>query len=198
MNPEIAPPLPRAAREFEAHGRRGAAPPAPRGFTLIELLVVVFIIGIVISLATLAVGDNQQDRVEREAQRLQALLRLAADESVITARSIGVAFSANGYAFLEADEDGWTAMEDDPTFHPRQLPDFVQMDVVVDDEAADLASPREESDEGDEERSATPQIAFFPSTELTPFEITIHGEKSTPYWTIDAGLDGEITLAREE
>lgn len=56
------------------------------GFTLIELLVVVVIIAIASSVATLALRDPSETRLEHEAARLAALLEGARSE----ARSSGV------------------------------------------------------------------------------------------------------------
>lgn len=45
-----------------------------RGFTLIELMVVVALIAIAVGVASLALRDGSQVRLEREAERLAALL----------------------------------------------------------------------------------------------------------------------------
>ncbi len=65
------------------------APPARRlrGFTLIELLVVVAIIAIATAGVSFALRDSQATQLEREAQRLAALLETARAQS----RSSGVA-----------------------------------------------------------------------------------------------------------
>lgn len=54
---------------------------AQRGFTLIELLVVVALIAIVTAAASLALRDPAQTRLEREAERLGALLESARAEA---------------------------------------------------------------------------------------------------------------------
>jgi len=53
-------------------GRRAAV----RGFTLVELLVVLLLIALASGLAGLALRDGREDQLEREAQRLAALLEL--------------------------------------------------------------------------------------------------------------------------
>ncbi|WP_236676775.1 prepilin-type N-terminal cleavage/methylation domain-containing protein [Aquariibacter lacus] len=58
-----------------------------RGFTLIELIVVVAILAIASSLASLALRDPAETRLEREAERLAALLEGMRAES----RSLGLA-----------------------------------------------------------------------------------------------------------
>jgi general secretion pathway protein H len=52
-----------------------------RGFTLVELLIVVALIAIASGLASLALRDPDTARLEREAQRLAALLEAARQES---------------------------------------------------------------------------------------------------------------------
>ena len=62
------------------------APASHRGFTLIELLVVVAIIAIASAGVSFALRDSQATLLEREAQRLAALLESARAQS----RSSGV------------------------------------------------------------------------------------------------------------
>ena len=61
-----------------ARHRRAAV---ARGFTLIELMVVVALIAIAVSVASLALRDGSQVRLEREAERLAALLEGARAEA---------------------------------------------------------------------------------------------------------------------
>ena len=65
--------------------RAHAAPLRAAGFTLIELLVVLAIVAIGVSVVSLALRDSTRDRLEREAQRLAALLEMARAESRATA-----------------------------------------------------------------------------------------------------------------
>jgi general secretion pathway protein H len=61
--------------------RTSAPGSKPRGFTLIELLVVVALIAITSATITLALRDPQELQLQREAQRLAALLETARAES---------------------------------------------------------------------------------------------------------------------
>lgn len=58
-----------------------------RGFTLLELLIVVTLIGIASAVASLALRDPAATRLERDGQRLAALLEAARAQS----RALGVA-----------------------------------------------------------------------------------------------------------
>lgn len=61
--------------------RTSAPGSKPRGFTLIELLVVVALIAITSAAITLALRDPAELQLQREAQRLAALLETARAES---------------------------------------------------------------------------------------------------------------------
>ena len=66
-----------AGRTFGGEGRQNRG----RGFTLIELLIVVAIVALASTLATLALRDPDASALEREADRLSALLEAARAES---------------------------------------------------------------------------------------------------------------------
>jgi general secretion pathway protein H len=59
-----------------------------RGLTLLELLVVMAIIGFAMAGVSLSLRDNSQTQLEREAQRLVAMLEAARTQS----RTSGIAF----------------------------------------------------------------------------------------------------------
>jgi len=75
-------------------GRPGAA---AKGFTLIELLVVVAIIAIGSAGVVFAMRDGAQSQLEREAQRLSALLESARAQSRST--GVPVRWIGNGQGF---------------------------------------------------------------------------------------------------
>lgn len=66
-----------ASRTFGGEGRQHRE----QGFTLIELLIVVAIVALAATLATLALRDPDASALEREADRLSALLEAARAES---------------------------------------------------------------------------------------------------------------------
>ena len=68
-------------------GSPGRPPRSAAGFTLVELLLVLMLIAMVSGLAGLALRDGGESRLEREGQRLSALLEAGRAE----ARATGVA-----------------------------------------------------------------------------------------------------------
>jgi general secretion pathway protein H len=70
-----------------------------RGFTLLELLVVVAIMAIATAGVGLALRDSSQTMLEREAQRLAALLESARAQSRMTANPIRWRTTDTGFSF---------------------------------------------------------------------------------------------------
>ncbi|MGR8947859.1 MAG: GspH/FimT family pseudopilin [Gammaproteobacteria bacterium] len=73
-----------------------------QGFTLLEILVVVAVMGILVGLASLSVGNTADTaRVDRSAERLMQVVALAARQAVLSGKPIGLAFSDSGYSLNE-------------------------------------------------------------------------------------------------
>ncbi|MDX1594533.1 MAG: type II secretion system minor pseudopilin GspH [Gammaproteobacteria bacterium] len=139
-------------------------PPA-RGFSLLELLVVVLLIGIILTMATLAVGPalGRHDGAE-EARRLAALLQLAREQAVLRGVEHGLEVTRDGYRLLALGERRWEPLEGSP-WRPRTLPEGMRLHLVVDGAALPLpASPPGE-----------PQLLLLSSGEMSPFEIELEG-----------------------
>lgn len=100
-----------------AIGTRGADRHA--GYTLVELLVVLVVLGIMLGMVSLSAAPDPRARLKRDAERLETLFALAAEESQLRARAISWRADQKGYAFLLRDGQDWAVMDRDAQFKPR-------------------------------------------------------------------------------
>jgi general secretion pathway protein H len=90
------------------------------------VLVVLVIIGIVTAMAVVSTGvlgaDHQMDE---EAQRLQAVLAQAREESMLDGRDVGLRVDRQGYDFLRYNGRvaAWEPVVDDALLRERELPE---------------------------------------------------------------------------
>lgn len=179
--------------------RRGPPMRRSRGFTLLELLLVVFIIGLITTFAVISVtGRAQDDRLEQEARRLEALLRLAQETAVLQGSEIGFRSDGQTYEFLELDEEvGWRPMPDDTPLRMRELPQDMALEVWVDDFALPSSREEEEDDKGKndkEKKEPLPDVYFLSSEEVSPFELILTAPGTDLKMRIIATPEGEIRI----
>ena len=93
--------------------------PRQRGYTLVELLVVLVVIGIMLGLVSLSIVPDAQAKLRRDAERLETLFALAAEEAQLSSRAIAWRGDEHGYAFYRRDRDQWVAMDGDAQFRAR-------------------------------------------------------------------------------
>lgn len=166
-----------------------------RGFTLIELLVVLVIIGVLISLATVAFGDHRADELEREARRLVTVLELAGEESALISQPIGARIEPDGYGFYRynAKDKKWLVIEDDRELRVRELPPPLELKLVV-DKITVKEQPKDDKDKGDK-----PHLYFLPSGELTPgFEIVVSHPDLEGFYRVTGREDGKLGIHAEQ
>ena len=135
---------------------------AQRGYTLVELLVVLVVIGIMLGLVSLSITPDPQAKLKRDAERLETLFALAAEEAQLSSHPIAWRGDEKGYAFFRRDKNGWSPMSGDAQFKARTwdvapmrltlvASDVTRWDVrsrasftdVGDDAGASLAFPRD-------------------------------------------------------
>src|ERR1700730_447039 len=166
---------------------RKRAPRAVRGFTLIEILMVVVIIGVISAAMLLSVSLTGRDReLEKESDRLLALVNYAREQAELQTREYGVLFQDDGYEFLAYDprRDAWRAVFEDDALSARKLPDGLGVKLTVEARPVLLTRPADAKDK-------TPQIMIFSNGDLTSFAATVErdgGRRSVPLTQDDQGL----------
>jgi len=163
------------------------------GFTLLEVMLVLLIMGLATGAVVLSYsGENGQDLLKKQTQRLQVVFNMASDYAVLNQRQLGlrVEDKNNSYYFMYLDEEQeWQKLDIDTTFAEHQLPDLFSLELsltglpwetednffssgVFDEE---LSVSNDGVDIGNEEeiKLDPPQIFIFSSGEITPFSITL-------------------------
>ena len=156
-----------------------------KGFTLIELLVVVVLLGIVTSLAVLSIGTGGAERkMEEEAKRLHALIKLVHEESIIQAKEIAMEINKQKYSFLEYEDKKWIPLNG-KIFHSRSIPEELELKVNTEINSKIFASEKQEK----------LRLYFLSSGEQTPFEIKINEKnKLDPYYYLVGKFNGKLKL----
>jgi len=168
-----------------------------KGFTLIEILVVIVIISISVGLVVVNFTTGGADKkAEEEVIRLQQLLRMAHQQSVIRAEEYGVRFYKTGYRFMKYNEQSrlWADIPNDRLLRNRLIAEPLELDLYIEQLSVDIPEstdddpePPEETELSDDDKkdqgtslntvdskTIKPQIFLLSSTELTPaFELRI-------------------------
>jgi general secretion pathway protein H len=172
-----------------------------RGFTLIELLVVVAIGAILTSMAALSLNFGGRDeQLSDEAKRIAALLRLAADDAVLSRRELGLRLTEAGYAFYRLDRSGeeprWTMLDQDKRLRERNWPKGVQVELYIEDVPVVLDNPEKQAQKADPDAEPPkPQIMTLSNGETLPyFAIVLRDTEADKAWRVQTGDDTMLTL----
>jgi len=167
-----------------------------RGFTLLELLVVLVMIGIILGVMVLSLGDGgRSDQIRQEARRLSTLFSMLSQEAVVNSSEYGVQLKPDGYRFLRFVDGKWQAVENDTLLRERQLPEGIELTLYQDKVEVSLQPFSLLQQEADK---AKPQLLFFSSAERTPFELELaYRDPPELRQRIDGPLLGDIVWQRE-
>ena len=159
------------------------------GFTLIELLVVVAIIGllsagIILTVSSLAGRDRD---LEREGDRLFALINYAREQAELQTREYGILFQEEGYEFLVYDVQlgRWRDVFEDDALIARKLPDGIGVKLVVETRPVVLRRPADAHDK-------TPQLMIYSDGDLTAFAATLERDGGVRSVTVTEDDKGQV------
>ena len=182
-----------------------------RGFTLIEIMVVILIMGVMITFASLSIGSRvNEDKLENEARRAEAIFKLASEEAEAKGVEIGLRFTEGGYRLLTLDSSRqWRdyeiggplrrrifqapfglslRVEGRPIVLPPELTPEQERELA---ETAELKSQRE-----NDAQDLTPQVLLLSSGEITPFTLQMTAPGLTASYNVEADALGRIKLVR--
>ncbi|MES1938958.1 general secretion pathway protein H [Salinisphaera sp. T5B8] len=168
-----------------------------RGFTLIEVLVVALIIGVVLAFVSLSINPTgPADRLDTEAQRLNALLEAAADDAILYGRELGLDITRGGYRFLRLGDDGWQPLNaPDTPLRARELGDGIVL-VLIDrgDDTPRLVAA--DDDEEEEEDLVRPEAVLLSSGEFIPFELELYAPDVNYRYRLTGAAAGTLEMQR--
>lgn len=184
------------------------------GFSLLELLVVAFMVGILVTMFTLSVGVTGGDRdIEREADRLAAILRLASDEAVMQGREYGLRFYPNSYEFStwfeeidtseedpqKRDKSRWILLAQDELLAPREIVTGLQFELELEGRPIVLKDKTRQQQKAETEDAADyePQLFIFSSGDISPFLVKIRRRFETNGITLEVDATGDIERVEE-
>lgn len=178
------------------------------GFTLLELMVVLVVIGVMLGLATVAIGPRHSSDLQREARRLHAVLQMAVDEAQMQGVEMALSLSSgsssssslsqlNGYQFLMLDNE-------DLTWSPVNLPQFdlyhlgndISITIEIDGKRLDkeMIQQLNRIQALQSQSQLQPVLLLLSSGEISPFIITLRHPLVEQ--AVKIGSDGvaEITI----
>lgn len=155
-----------------------------QGFTLIEILVVMILLGIVMTIAVISIGNTQSDQLEEDMRRLLQIARLAHEEAIIRQQTLAIKFSPHGYALQRYEAKGkiWTPLAEPAFFRPRQLDESYEIKLYQDGISVSL------------KEEAGGIILMYSSGEMTPFELDISLPDSEISYRMSGDLMGTLEI----
>lgn len=183
-----------------------------QGFTLLEIVVVILIMGVMVTFASLSIGNRvNEDKLETEARRAEAVLKLASEEAEAKGIEIGLRFTEGGYRLLTLDSTRrWQDYEPSGPLRRRTFQAPFALDLRVEGkpirlppeltpeqerelaESATLKSKRE-----NDAQQLTPQVLLLSSGEITPFTLNIAAPGLPAAYRLESDALGRIQLQRQ-
>jgi general secretion pathway protein H len=171
-----------------------------RGFTLIELMVVVLVIGLLAATMVISVGVTGRDQaLEKESERAFALIKYAREKAELQTREFGLYLGEHDYQFLTFDprKNIWRTVDEDDSMRLRELPDGLNLRLVVEGREVILSDREDDSRKTEEQiekeqAERVPHVMLFSNGDLTPFQLTLERDSPARRVTIESNETGVI------
>lgn len=153
------------------------------GFTLIEIMVVVVIVGVIITMATLALSAiNGGRRVKMIAQQLQHSILAAKQQAVLLPQTLAMRVNDQGYQFyayqrVADNRYGWKPFADDVLSHSQAFSGSVVVRLMQNDKRKTLS-----------------QIVFSQSGDISPFKMIVSDKRHQKNYQLAISNDGILKL----
>ncbi|VAX11515.1 hypothetical protein MNBD_GAMMA25-1016 [hydrothermal vent metagenome] len=160
-----------------------------QGFTLIEILVVMILLGIVMTIAVISIGNSQSEQLEEDMRRLLQIARLTHEEAIINQQTLAIKFSKHGYSIQRFEAQGrvWIPVTEPAFFLPKELDESYEIKLFQDGLSVSL-------EENDSEKEDSGKVLMYSSGEMTPFELTISLPDSEIEYRLTADLMGKLEI----
>lgn len=139
---------------------------------MIEIMVVLVVVGLLVSLVGLSMGGGGERReLEEHTRTLYLKMQGAAEQALVQNMEVGLGFEDNGYIFsvYNPDEDRWDALGG-RYLRAGTFPAWMEVDLETEGSERDLPV-------GEDEDGELPDIVFFSSGEVTPFDLRLWYEQ---------------------
>ncbi|MCW5588560.1 MAG: type II secretion system minor pseudopilin GspH [Legionellales bacterium] len=151
------------------------------GFTLIEMMIVVVILGIIATMAVLAMGNiDSESNMKTAALKLNALMQFAKQYAMLKPQQLGLMIDDHDYQFVAFHPDNankpWQIISTSPLNGLHVLSDHLTIKIL--------------------NRDAIPPIVFYSTGEITPFTLIIENAKHTMGYKIVGLANGNIALQK--
>ncbi len=161
------------------------------GFTLIEILVVMILLGIVMTIAVISIGDTQSEKLEEDMRRLLQISRLTHEEAIINQQTLAIKFSKHGYSIERYDPQGkiWMPVTEPAFFLPKELDESYEIKLLQDGLRVSL-----ETNDNSDEESNNGKVLMYASGEMTPFELIVSLPDSDIHYRLTGDLMGKLEI----
>jgi hypothetical protein len=169
-------------------------------------MVVLFVVGLMVSLVAINIDDDVDSLVRIEAQRFSALARLAADESIVQGKAIGIDLSsdATGYQFLIFNNGKWLPNSGTAELRQRELQHGIRIKLLHSEAGLlnvrneDVVKPEQDDSTKSTNNSesadlASPEIILTPVGIISSFEFLFFLDKVA--YSVKSNQDSDFSVA---